>query len=92
VSAKHTPGPYHVNGKTALGWRIDSVAPDAPVGIEMLTHPVAIVPKKENADFLATAPDMLSMLERIIDKYSASLDSELAEEAKLVIRRAWGDA
>jgi hypothetical protein len=92
VNSAITPGPYIVNGKTPIGWRIDSVSENAPVGIEMLQNPVAIALTRENAELLATSWDLLSVLKKIIGKYSASLNHELAEEAKAVIRRAEGGA
>jgi hypothetical protein len=48
-----------VNGKTAVGYRLDEVTADGPVGMEMLMNPFAIVPKLENAQRVALAFQLL---------------------------------
>lgn len=46
-----TPRPWCINGKTEVGWRIDSLADDK-TGFEFLMNPVAIVPEKEDAELI----------------------------------------
>ena len=47
-----TSGPWGVNGKTAAGWRIDSMNPRGKSGFEFIMNPVALVPKKEDAELI----------------------------------------
>ncbi len=46
-----TPRPWHINGKTDVGWRIDSLADDK-TGFEFLMNPVALVLEKEDAELI----------------------------------------
>lgn len=48
------------NGKTQLGWRLDELKEDGPVGMDFLTNPFAIVPKEENAERIEDAFALLS--------------------------------
>ena len=48
-----TPRPWSINGLTTAGWRIDSMIPqEGKTGLEFMVSPVAIVPKKEDADLI----------------------------------------
>ena len=66
--AAATPGPWMRNGKAAIGWRLDSIN-EGTVGLGYLMNPAAIVPKEEDADFVALArtelPKLLDDVERL---------------------------
>ena len=47
-----TQRPWAINGKTAAGWRIDSIDPRGKSGIDFMLNPVAIVLKKEDAELI----------------------------------------
>lgn len=70
-----------VNGKTNMGFRLDEVTEDGPVGMEMLMNPFAIVPKKENADRIELAFRLLENLKTTMKKdlYPDEFKCELLE-------------
>lgn len=74
MTTKFTPGPWIRNGKAIYGWRIDSVSPEGLVGLEMLQNPVAIVPKKENADLIAAAPELFESLAALMVDLTCACD------------------
>lgn len=93
------------NGRSPVGWRIDDIGPDAPIGLQMLGNPVAIVPKKENLPLIATAPELLQQLEHICaeaESWHATHHGQTIVQCDAickaipkmrdVIRRAYGEA
>lgn len=44
--------PWAINGKTAAGWRIDSINPQGLSGFKFVMNPVAIVPDKDDAELI----------------------------------------
>ncbi len=84
-----TPGPWTVNGKVQGNlWRIDGCGEGAKVGIEMLMNPVALVKTREDAEFIATAPELLEVLEQLVDH--GSFPSDIYDKARAVLQKARG--
>ncbi len=55
----HTKEPWAINGKTAAGYRIDSINPQGRSGLDHIMNPVAIVPRKGDAELIILAPELL---------------------------------
>jgi len=48
-----TRRPWGINGLTNVGWRIDSLS-DTKTGVNFALNPIAIVPKREDAELIVT--------------------------------------
>ncbi len=89
MNATMTKEFWAVNGRNALGWRIDRIADDN-VGLDMLRNPVAIVPDKKYADRIATLPEVVDSLEAIVQQFHA-FAVEDGDPAAEVRDKYWGE-
>ncbi len=64
----HTKEPWVINGKTAAGWRIDSINPQGMSGFDHIMNPVAIVPKEDDAKLIILAPKLLKQRDELLAK------------------------
>ena len=71
-AAAAAPAPWMRNGKTSAGWRIDDADPTR-VGISFILTPTAIVPRDENAVFIAEARQDVPALVAEVRRLKAAL-------------------
>lgn len=97
MSAKHTPGPWevtpshHSQGEPTV-WRIMPVASKGMGWTEGRYLSVAGCIAKEDADLIATAPELLEALEEAFPYINSSnADSHILELCRKVIAKSKGE-
>lgn len=63
--SERSKSPWIVNGKTGVGYRIDSMGEER-TGMDFLTKPVAIVPKLEDANFIVELLDQNEEMKELL--------------------------
>jgi hypothetical protein len=83
MEAKHTPGPWHTNGKvhetTIDGFRTTSVAVSmSEVGRAIACVYAGFGDGPDNARLIAAAPDMLAALREFVEAFNGDHDAAIA--------------
>ena len=75
----HTEEPWAIICETTAGWRIDSVNTQGLTGFKRVMNPVAIVPRKDDAELIILAPELLKERDKLLEEVKVlkeQLDNE----------------